>query len=100
AKRRPHQVKDWVSRARKYVPIIEDADAFGRIWWEWWTDISPPWRKSTKPMGRNSGGDWTVLDIAGPNGFLNVLACLKWWFDKDASSSGWAEAVDDVTWAL
>ncbi|KAJ7724611.1 hypothetical protein DFH07DRAFT_783237 [Mycena maculata] len=63
AKRRPHQVKDWVSHAR-------------------------------------NGGDWTVLDIAGPNGFLNVLACLKWWFDKDASSSGWAEAVDDVTWAL
>ncbi|KAJ7457523.1 hypothetical protein B0H11DRAFT_1723526 [Mycena galericulata] len=100
AKKRPQEVKDWIQRARRYTPEIADAEAFGEVWWDWWTDISPKWRTTTTPMGRNGPGDWDCLDYAGQNGFLNILACLKWWFDKDAASRRWGEAVDDVTWVL
>lgn len=46
-------------------------------------------------------GPWGDLDFPGPNGFLNVVVCLKWWRDKlKEESTEWREAVEDVTWVL
>ncbi|KAJ7909805.1 hypothetical protein B0H13DRAFT_1616253 [Mycena leptocephala] len=75
-------------------------DAFGEQWWAWWIDINPAWRQTALPMSRDGDGSWTSLDFAGPNGFLNVLMCLKWWFDKDGGTKRWKEGVEDVKWVL
>jgi hypothetical protein len=53
-------------------------------------------------MSRDGEGSWTSLAFAGPNGFLNVLMCLKWWFDKDGETKRWKEGIEDVDvkWVL
>jgi hypothetical protein len=44
---------------------------------------------------------WECLDIAGPNGFLNIVICLKWWRERlEEESIEWRDAVQDVTWVL
>ncbi|KAF8169308.1 hypothetical protein K438DRAFT_1552107, partial [Mycena galopus ATCC 62051] len=77
-KLRPAQVEAWVQRARNGVPDIKDVLAFAAEWAVWWEDINPPWRKGSHPMPKTDG-DWTVMNLPGQNGFLNVLICLKWW---------------------
>ncbi|KAJ7662940.1 hypothetical protein B0H14DRAFT_2280556, partial [Mycena olivaceomarginata] len=100
AGKRPKEVGDWVSRARKYTPVIANADAFGNGWWVWWLDINPAWRGDTRPLLRGTG-PWDCLDLHGQNGFLNVLVSLKWWRDAmSGPSPDWEDAVADVTWVL
>ncbi|KAJ7845161.1 hypothetical protein B0H14DRAFT_2358273, partial [Mycena olivaceomarginata] len=100
AKLRPAQVGAWVQRARKGAPDIRDVETFGKTWMAWWRDINPPWRKAATPMPRTDG-DWASLDLPGPNGFLNVLVCLKWWRERlDQESPAWREGVEDVLWVL
>ncbi|KAJ7071751.1 hypothetical protein B0H15DRAFT_738112, partial [Mycena belliarum] len=99
-KKRPVQVKAWTQRARRHTPAVPDAIAFGEEWWGWWTDINPAWRKTSIPMKRETGREWDYMDYPGQNGFLNVLACLKWWWDNGGSSERWVEAVEDVIWVL
>jgi hypothetical protein len=82
------------------MPAIANRNTFGKQWWSWWIDINPAWRQTTLPMSRNVNGPWTSLDCLGPNGFLNVLMCLKWWFDKDGETNRWKEGVEDVKWVL
>ncbi|KAF8202093.1 hypothetical protein K438DRAFT_1581800, partial [Mycena galopus ATCC 62051] len=96
----PAQVKAWVQRARTGVPDIKDAGCFAKEWAAWWQDINPLWWKSSNPMPKTDG-DWTVMDLSGQNGFLNVLIFLKWWRErlKDEFPE-WVEAVADVTWVL
>jgi hypothetical protein len=46
-------------------------------------------------------GDWTLLDLPGPNRFLNVLICLKWWRERlEGETKKWRDAVEDVKWVL
>ncbi|KAJ6568327.1 hypothetical protein DFH09DRAFT_917940, partial [Mycena vulgaris] len=101
---RPSQVQWWISRARKQSPVIDDPVKFGEKWWDWWVDINPPWRKTLSPMLRKEDGVWTCMDLAGPNGFLNVLISLKWWADEmDGSvrdSKRWIDGVSEVMWVL
>ncbi|KAF8195984.1 hypothetical protein K438DRAFT_1545524, partial [Mycena galopus ATCC 62051] len=100
AKLRPPQVKAWVQRARTGVPDIKDVQRFAQEWTAWWQDINPAWRKITLPMPQTNG-PWDFMDFPGPNGFLNVLMCLKWWRERlDKDSNEWIGAVDDVTWVL
>ncbi|KAJ7924018.1 hypothetical protein B0H13DRAFT_1543116, partial [Mycena leptocephala] len=106
-KKRPIQVKEWVSRARKasYMPYIADVAQFGRQWEAWWIEINPAWCQADLPMGRYTDGVWDALDVPGRNGFLNVLMCLKWWGDllgaeEAGKSKEWMEGVTDVKWAL
>ncbi|KAJ7895599.1 hypothetical protein B0H14DRAFT_2333773, partial [Mycena olivaceomarginata] len=100
AKKRPKEVKDWVSRARNHTPVIDDADRLGQSWWAWWIDINPEWRGDTRPL-LHGMGTWESLDLYGQNGFLNVLMVLKWWRDAMSEASpDWEEGVADVTWVL
>ncbi|KAJ7767597.1 hypothetical protein B0H14DRAFT_2402747 [Mycena olivaceomarginata] len=100
AKLRPAQVGAWVQRARQRTLDIQDVEAFGKTWTDWWRDINPPWRKAITPMPRTDG-DWVLLDLPGPNGFLNVLVCLKWWRERlEQESPVWREGVEDVLWVL
>ncbi|KAF8134663.1 hypothetical protein K438DRAFT_1640780, partial [Mycena galopus ATCC 62051] len=96
----PPQVKAWVQRARTGTPDIKDVQRFTQEWAAWWVDINPVWRKTTLPMAKKNG-PWEYMDLPGPNGFLNVLMCLKWWRERlDKDSDEWTSAVDDVTWVL
>ncbi|KAJ7898152.1 hypothetical protein B0H14DRAFT_2265486, partial [Mycena olivaceomarginata] len=100
ARKRPREVKDWVSRTRNYTPSISDATALGEGWWSWWLDINPAWRGTSRPLLRNEGS-WASMNLFGQNGFLNVLMVLKWWRDAmPKASPDWEEAISDVTWAL
>ncbi|KAJ7224529.1 hypothetical protein GGX14DRAFT_299406, partial [Mycena pura] len=86
----------------KYKPSITDAVKFGESFRKWWLDINPGWRKEAEAgkLFRGNGGAWESLDIPGPNGFLNLLMCLKWWAEaaQNLPGSRWLEAVDDATW--
>ncbi|KAJ7352105.1 hypothetical protein DFH08DRAFT_694112, partial [Mycena albidolilacea] len=100
AKLRPAQVGAWVQRARTGVPVIPDVVRFAEQWGKWWQEINPTWRKIITPMPRKDG-DWTSLDLPGPNGFLNVLICLKWWRERlEGETKEWRDAVEDVKWVL
>ncbi|KAF8142343.1 hypothetical protein K438DRAFT_1470282, partial [Mycena galopus ATCC 62051] len=101
AKKRPKEVKDWVSRARKYTPCISDPTAFDHGWWAWWLDISPEWHGVTRPMLQASGKSWVEMDLYGQNSFLNVLMALKWWHGAmDEALPDWEDAIADFMWAL
>ncbi|KAJ7753864.1 hypothetical protein B0H16DRAFT_1316731, partial [Mycena metata] len=100
-KKRPTEVHTWVSRARNIEPEIKNIDSFVKDFQGWWVEINPAWRKAKVPMEKKTGGPWTSIDIPGPNGFLNVLMCLKWWREAmDDESEEWREAVEDVEWVL
>jgi hypothetical protein len=97
---RPVQVGAWVQRARSGKPDIKDVEEFAQSWTRWWQEINPLWRKGITPMPRIDGC-WSSMDLPGPNGFLNVLVCLKWWRERlQEESEGWKEAVGDVKWVL
>ncbi|KAJ6571545.1 hypothetical protein B0H19DRAFT_935544, partial [Mycena capillaripes] len=99
-KRRPPQVGAWVQRARSGIPDIKDVAKFTEGWAVWWQDINPAWRKATIPMPKQDGS-WECMDVPGPNGFLNVLICLKWWRERlREESKEWVDAVEDVSWVL
>ncbi|KAJ6481582.1 hypothetical protein C8R47DRAFT_937339, partial [Mycena vitilis] len=101
ATKRPAAVTAWVSRARNHIPKLGDIDEFGRTWWGWWIDINPTVRGQQQPLQRKEIKDWEGMDICGQNGFLNVLATLKWWRDAlETESSEWKAGVDDVTWVI
>lgn len=100
AKLRPVQVGAWAQRARSGILDIRDIEAFGKTWTEWWRDINPLWRKAATPMLRTDG-DWASLDLLGPNGFLNILICLKWWRERlEQESPAWRNRVEDMLWVL
>jgi hypothetical protein len=90
----------WVQRARIGTPEIKNVETFAKEWAAWWQDINPAWRKTSLPMEKKDG-PWAFMDLPGPNGFLNVLICLKWWRERlQGDSEEWKEAVNDVTWVL
>ncbi|KAJ7653709.1 hypothetical protein DFH06DRAFT_994257 [Mycena polygramma] len=100
AKKRPGQIASWVQRARTGEPEINDVSVFAKETVSFWQDINPAWRKKNVPMLKQNG-DWTPLEIPGPNGILNVLVCLKWWRERlEDESPEWKEVVEDVTWVL
>ncbi|KAJ7797395.1 hypothetical protein B0H14DRAFT_2619008 [Mycena olivaceomarginata] len=100
AKKRPKEVKDWVSRARNHTPVIDDAESLGKSWWAWWIDINPGWRRQTRPLLRGTG-PLESLDLYGQKGFLNVLMVLKWWRDTmSIASPDWEQGIAEVTWVL
>lgn len=88
---------------------IANVPAFATSWWAWWHWISPVWRKD---VAKSSGshcywvereqGSWLALKMPGKNGFLSVLACLKWWRESvtDGDFIDWDTAVRDVAWAM
>jgi hypothetical protein len=90
----------WVQRARIGTPEIKNVEIFTKEWAAWWQDINPAWRKMSLPMEKKDG-PWAFMDLPGPNGFLNVLICLKWWRERlQEDSEEWKEAVNNVMWVL
>ncbi|KAJ6517935.1 hypothetical protein C8R47DRAFT_933869, partial [Mycena vitilis] len=104
-KMRPKQVAGWVARARTGGPNppVDDVISFSVAWWKWWVAINPPWRQTDdgRRLKKEGGGEWGAAAQTGPNGFLSVLVCLRWWRDAvRGDEKEWKEAVEDVVWAL
>ncbi|KAJ7723989.1 hypothetical protein B0H16DRAFT_1333762, partial [Mycena metata] len=104
---RPKEVSGWVSRARSGgpQPAIVDVFSFAARWWNWWESINPEWRvQKGNRLLREGEGSWDSVAQTGPNGMLNVLICLRWWYDAlkgdEAAMGDWKEALSDVEWAL
>ncbi|KAJ7043433.1 hypothetical protein C8F04DRAFT_1250861 [Mycena alexandri] len=107
---RPKEVSGWISRARTGgpSPAIIDVCSFAARWWAWWVEINPVWRPRTsvgvKRLAKEGDGDWGSVASTGPNGMLNILICLRWWYDALGGDEGgrteWKEALEDVVWAL
>ncbi|KAF7337192.1 hypothetical protein MSAN_02271400 [Mycena sanguinolenta] len=95
------EVGVWVKNARKGTPSVS-TNTFPKEWTNWWTAINPGWRRVEGQLVRQENeGDFAVLRCPGPNGFLSVLTCLKWWrVTLETESSEWREAVADVCWVL
>ncbi|KAJ7747404.1 hypothetical protein DFH07DRAFT_747794, partial [Mycena maculata] len=101
AAHRPKQVGDWIQRARKGTPPISDLEGFIEEWWKWWTSMNPGWRRVNGTLVQEGAGSWEPLECPGPNGFLSVLACLKWWrMEVPDDTDDWKKAVGDVVWVL
>ncbi|KAJ7604790.1 hypothetical protein DFH06DRAFT_1020621, partial [Mycena polygramma] len=105
AKMRPKQVSGWVGRARTGGPNppVGDILSFAVGWWKWWVALNPPWRQTNdgRRLKQEGQGEWGAAAQTGPNGFLNVLICLRWWRDELRDEvEEWKEALEDVAWAL
>ncbi|KAJ7053257.1 hypothetical protein C8F01DRAFT_943388, partial [Mycena amicta] len=101
---RPKQVSEWVNSGRRasFKPRISNASAFGQVVVQWWYDVNPEWRRQSKWTLLKQAGDYRSLEVPGPNGFLNILICLKWWADASPGRAGakWDAAVDEIAWTL
>ncbi|KIJ14163.1 hypothetical protein PAXINDRAFT_79801 [Paxillus involutus ATCC 200175] len=67
-----------------WLPPIRDLNKFCAEFWAWWSTLQPKWRVLPLQPGtlhtiHEVAGDWTTLDKPGLNGFLSILAALKWW---------------------
>ncbi|KAJ6454056.1 hypothetical protein C8R47DRAFT_997431, partial [Mycena vitilis] len=97
---RPDEIHGWIKSARRTSPNIKNMAVFVAKYEGWWKKINPKWRVTGDGrLAREEKGTWDEMAAPGPNGFLNVLICLKWW--KAGGGEGdWPDAVADVTWVL
>ncbi|KAJ3866966.1 hypothetical protein EV359DRAFT_35467 [Lentinula novae-zelandiae] len=71
----------------------------------WWKQLRTP---SPGAPSRESETEWASLDRSGKNGWLRILACLKWWGmalgdqqDREgAKGHGWRKIVKDASLVL
>jgi hypothetical protein len=75
-------------------------DKFAKEWQAWWRGLNPGWRIEDGVFLKEAKGSWEALRKPGANGFLGVLAGLKWWREARGMTSEWTAAFDDVTWVL
>jgi hypothetical protein len=91
----------WVKNARKGIPDIGTPEVMEKEWWAWWKGINPGGRLRGGELQQDGDGSWLVLRCPGQNGFLNIIACLRWWFaSMETPSEGWRRVVLDVKWVL
>ncbi|KIK60678.1 hypothetical protein GYMLUDRAFT_115058, partial [Collybiopsis luxurians FD-317 M1] len=82
---RPREVSAWIRNGRRKNVIIssDQIEAFGKNVWAWWLVLQLSWRDTSegKPLHAVAcyGDNWNTLDHFGKNGWLSLLACLKWW---------------------
>lgn len=82
---RPKEVGTWVSHARAatFRPVV-DLPRFADEFAVWWRGMQPEGREEledefialTKPRTI----DWGELRMSGPNGMVNVVGALAWWY--------------------
>lgn len=107
---RPDEVAWWFqigrrSFIRKKFPSIDDPDAYGKQWVEWWKNVQPGWRDvedwPNQPAGANEK-DWGCLPSGGKDGLFIVMVSLGWWILAQAPSKNQLliDSIDDVTWVV
>ncbi|KAK7017006.1 SERTA domain-containing protein 3 [Paramarasmius palmivorus] len=79
---RPDEVQQWYKRRRAvWLPNIKDIARFSQELKAWFRFCSPSWRSpkgSALPMVRKAG-DWSCMEVFGPNGMVAFLVALIWW---------------------
>jgi hypothetical protein len=88
---RPEEIAQWMKehRPRNYGKI---GPKFGWRMLEWWRDIGPAFRQGPRPeelaegeewppktRGKETRGEWVMLEVAGNNGLILVVQALVWW---------------------
>ncbi|KAJ6480747.1 hypothetical protein C8R47DRAFT_1218593 [Mycena vitilis] len=100
AEGRPGEIQMWIKYARGTKPEIKNIGEFVEKVQNWWKKINPAWRLKDGRLTKATEGSWAEMRKPGPNGFLGVLACLKWWREEKGSTREWVDALEDVTWVL
>jgi hypothetical protein len=93
---RPKVLSDWIKSGRYKAkhggngPKLKGVvlDVFSGAFDKWWQSLKP------------KGDDWTSLNRPGPNGWLSLLAGLKWWGlaleeEQSDAKKRWLEVVSD-----
>lgn len=85
---RPTIVTKWINngrwrRKRMYSAMsAAELSVFEKDWWKWWGNIQPSWRKpgdKTEIKTDTNVDDWRTVVKPGINGWVSVLASLRWW---------------------
>nr|GAT44652.1 predicted protein [Mycena chlorophos] len=101
---RPECIGEWARwyRSAAFKHNIREAAVFGAALAAWWYDVNPSWRRREGGVLAKEPGDYSVLDVPGPNGFLAVLIGLRWWAaeTKGKPSAEWERMVGDIEWCL
>ncbi|KAJ7790285.1 hypothetical protein B0H14DRAFT_2292083, partial [Mycena olivaceomarginata] len=95
---RPEEIQVWIRYARKGTPKIKSMEKFAKEWEGWWMALNPEWRINDGALVKEVKGSWEPLRKPGANGFLGLLAGLKWWREKLGATKKWVAALEDVTW--
>ena len=114
-KSRPIEISAWIKSSRKREPCLtkDTVVGFANRFWDWWLKLQPTWRcVSTKEHLRPVeifGDDWESLNRPGKNGWLCLLASVKWWglaltqqnmdMEKELRND-WLKAICDMTMML
>ncbi|KAJ3816626.1 hypothetical protein F5880DRAFT_1453592, partial [Lentinula raphanica] len=86
---RPNELNDWISYGRyskkKIVIAPEMVEDFKARFMGWWISLQPKWRRVAGGNGLSLASDsvdlddWKSLDYSGKNGWLSLLAGIRWW---------------------
>ncbi|KAJ3759293.1 hypothetical protein EV361DRAFT_779904, partial [Lentinula raphanica] len=106
--KRPEEISKWIRYGRYTKIKISIAPSqindFAERMRAWWVYLQPGWRKlgeDNRPLPvERFGDDWTTLNIHGTNGWLSLLAGLKWWGESLArhneQNGDWLELIEDM----
>ncbi|KIL68673.1 hypothetical protein M378DRAFT_33326, partial [Amanita muscaria Koide BX008] len=113
AKGRPEDVQWWIKRGKSFdnMPCVKKPAEFGVIWWGWWKNLQPLWRRvdDSDNLLREIPADaeWSCLLYGDSNGLAIVVMTLAWWLRAiEPAKRGASEhaplfdAIADVSWVL
>ncbi|KAJ3965042.1 hypothetical protein EV361DRAFT_811323 [Lentinula raphanica] len=104
ARDRPKELTRWIAGCRYEragsEPKLkkEDLECFSQVFMAWWTSL----KSSSLEKVSGKGKKPSSLNISGKNGWLSVVACIKWWGmalgeDREGPAGGdWRRAISDV----
>ncbi|GAW04662.1 hypothetical protein LENED_006467 [Lentinula edodes] len=82
---RPKVLSKWITNCRYErsgnepdLTKKDDLVQFSKSFTRWWDNLRRP-HSSAEIAARDTQKGWQSLDRSGKNGWLSVLACLKWW---------------------
>lgn len=82
---RPKEVGTWVSHARSatFRPEV-DLPRFANEFAVWWRRMQPEGREELEDefiaLTKPSAIEWSELSMSGPNGIVNIVGALAWWY--------------------
>jgi hypothetical protein len=97
---RPSQIQTWIKYARKGTPEIADVEGFIEQTKAWWGALNPEWRVKDGTLLKEEKGSLDAMRKPGANGFLSILAALRWWWQAKGAMADWRATLEDVTWVL
>ncbi|KAJ3805453.1 hypothetical protein F5876DRAFT_69782 [Lentinula aff. lateritia] len=110
---RPKVLSKWITNCRYErsgnepdLTKKEDLVQFSKSFTRWWDNLRRP-QSSAETSAHDTHKGWQSLDRSGKNGWLGVLACLKWWgmalTEKDKSGplgDEWRNMIKDASLVL